>query len=112
MEHQLEHWLEQAEKAVEHLLSTVEKKHGHCENCGATSVDTYFIGTAFECGVCFVETAEYWEKRGGHSSEIIFDGDPFPVDEFDYDSPVHRAIVAHYFAVMAERIVVTHLRAV
>ena len=110
MEHQLENWLDKAEKAVQWVIDTTEKTDGVCEDCGADT-SLYYAGTGFVCGACFVTDCEYWEKRGGHSSEIIFDGDPFPT-EWTYDGAEHRAIVGHYFAVMAERIAVTHLRAV
>ncbi len=109
MEH-LEQWLEQAEKAVQWVIDTAEKTDGVCEDCGVET-SLYYAGTGFVCGACFVTDCEYWENRGGFSTEIIFDGDPFPT-EWTYNGAEHRAIVGHYFAVMAERIAMTHLRAV
>jgi hypothetical protein len=44
-----------------------------CETCGADAVPTWWCGTSDECRKCFTESLEYWEGRGGHSSEAIFD---------------------------------------
>ncbi len=95
MEQHLQHWLEKAEQSAQYVIDNTEQSNGACEDCGKVG-HLYWFGTVFECGECFTNSVEYWEKRGGHSSEIIFDGDPFPVDEFEWESPAHRQIVARY----------------
>lgn len=46
---------------------------GTCETCGAKDVPVWYCGTGDECRQCFAESVEYWEGRGGFSSEAIFD---------------------------------------
>jgi hypothetical protein len=95
------YWMEQAEKSAMFLIDTVEKSSGVCESCGNDSPVTYYMGVAFECGKCFTDSVKYWEDRGGHSSEIIFDG-VYPDDVPASGSSWHRGIVAHFMSELAK----------
>ena len=67
-----------------------------CETCGAESVPTWWCGTSDECRKCFSESIEYWEGRGGFSSEAIFDSmkcGRIPRE----DSRLYRSVMGAYF---------------
>jgi hypothetical protein len=71
-----------------------------CESCGAVASDTtslHWSGTGAECRACFAESLEYWEDRGGFSSEHIFDKEwgKIPVRS---SSRVFRVLMSGYFA--------------
>ena len=67
-----------------------------CETCGADAVPTWWCGTSDECRKCFTESLEYWEGRGGHSSEAIFDSlNACRLPE--ESSRLYRAVMAGYF---------------
>jgi hypothetical protein len=94
------YYLSEAEITARHLVATVEKSSGACESCGKDSPVTFYLGTAFECANCFYDSVTYWEKREGTTSEAIFDGSPFPVDEFKWGGKEHGRIVARHHSTL------------
>jgi hypothetical protein len=79
------------------VLTECSSGKGVCETCGAVAVPVWYCGTADECRECFSYSLEYWEGRGGHSSEAIFDSlnaCRLPRE----DSRLYRAVMAGYFA--------------
>jgi hypothetical protein len=76
-----------------------ETEADSCESCGAVASDTtslHWSGTGAECRACFAESLEYWEDRGGFSSEHIWgkQWDRIPNE----DSRVFRVLMSGYFA--------------
>jgi hypothetical protein len=70
-----------------------------CEPCGKTEADNttlHWGGCGVECRACFAESLEYWEDRGGFSSEHIWgkQWDRIPEE----DSRVYRVLMSGYFA--------------
>jgi hypothetical protein len=56
----------------------------------------WYCGTGDECRKCFAESIEYWEERGGFSSEGLFDSlnaCRLPRE----DSRLYRVIMGAYF---------------
>ena len=74
---------------------------GTCETCGAESVSTWWCGTSDECRKCFIRSLEYWEERGGFSSEGIFDSlrcCRLPRES----SRLYRSVMGAYFTALKE----------
>ena len=70
-----------------------------CETCGAKDVPVWYCGTGDECRKCFAESVEYWENRGGFSSEAIFDSlraCRLPRES----SRLYRAVMRGYFTAL------------
>lgn len=94
-------WAEQLGKAQALLVMTANSSgEGTCENCGATC-EVFYCGTGNECGKCFRESIEYWEHRGGFSSEAIFDsvGACRIPDE---NSRLYKVVMGAYYRTMTE----------
>jgi hypothetical protein len=94
------YYLTEAEKCARYLVDNVEKSSGACEDC-EKEAPLYYAGTGFVCGACFVKDCEYWENRGGFTTEAILDGAPFNHHmDWEYGGSDHRRVVAHYFATL------------
>jgi hypothetical protein len=99
MKHEIE---ELGRKYARQVLedSREEVNADFCESCGAVASDTtslHWSGIGAECRACFAESLEYWEDRGGFSSEHIFDKEwgKIPVRS---SSRVFRVLMSGYFA--------------
>jgi hypothetical protein len=72
---------------------------GTCETCGTESVPVWYCGTGDECRKCFAESVEYWEERGGFSSEGLFDSlNALRIPR--EDSRLYRSIMGAYFTAL------------
>ena len=88
-------------KGIEHaryvLETTRDNVEQACEDCGEVG-QTYYGGTASTCRACFAESIRYWEKRGGFSSENIFE---YWIGMPKESSRVYRVTMSAYFRELA-----------
>lgn len=97
----MKQWAEQLGKAQALMVLSVNASgDGTCESCGATC-EVFYSGTGDECGKCFRESLEYWEHRGGFSSEAIFDG-VGACRMPDESSRLYKVVMGSYFRTMTE----------
>jgi len=78
------------------VLDTTKLGEGVCAECGATSETYCLTDDLGACSQCVGEAVEYWERRGGMSSEDVLGGlFSRPVDGA---SRVYRVVMGAYFS--------------
>jgi hypothetical protein len=82
-------------KALE-TLSACEYTHGVCEECECRA-SLWNLGGFLLCRSCLASSVEYWERRGGFSSEFVFEGAcRMPAES----SRAYRVAMGSYFATL------------
>jgi hypothetical protein len=78
------------------FLAECEDSWGVCEECVYES-SRWNLGGFLLCRSCLASSVEYWERRGGFSSEFVFENAcRMPAES----SRVYRVAMGSYFATL------------
>jgi hypothetical protein len=78
------------------FLAECQDSYGVCEEC-ACQEPLWNLGGFLLCRSCLASSVEYWECRGGFSSEFVFEGAcRMPAES----SRAYRVAMGSYFATL------------